>query len=100
MKIGPLRHRLTLEQPSETAGDAVVSWTKVAEIWGSIDGLSGFERTALQSEADYRVTIRYRDGITPRMRLRDGARVFGIQGSPIDPDGRRRQLDLTVVEVS
>jgi SPP1 family predicted phage head-tail adaptor len=44
------------------------------------------------------VTIRYRDDITPRMRVKYGARYLNIE-SAIDPTGYRSELQLTCKEI-
>lgn len=43
MKIGRLRHRITLQKPvaqSDTFGQKPASWTDVATVWASVDPLS------------------------------------------------------------
>lgn len=76
-------------------------WEQVAQVWASVEGLSGrllFEaqQTALQS--DHRITIRWRRGIEPGMIVRHDGRELEIQ-AVLDRDGRRRWLELTCREV-
>jgi SPP1 family predicted phage head-tail adaptor len=98
LAAGELRHRLTILTPSETGGDAVVTAPVVATVWGSLEALGGTEGEALVAQAAYRVRLRYRAGVTPKMRLGLDGRRFEIL-SVQDPDGRRRELVLMVQEV-
>ena len=96
MQAGKLRYRFTLERPNDTSGSPVHA--DVTTIWGGLEGLSGIESPAIQSSADHRIAIRYRADLTVRDRLRLDTRVFEITSPPIDPDGRRRELELLVRE--
>ena len=101
MQAGKLRHRLTLEAPSETVstGEPTVPWPVQATVWGSMEGLSGSDRTGIVSETSYRFKIRYRSDITPRWRigLSGTERKFQIF-SLVDPDGRRREQVIVAQE--
>lgn len=96
MKAGSLRQRFDLLRPSDTSG--TVSFATVTTIWGSLSGLTGIESPAIQAHSDHRVRFRYRADITKRDRLQMGNRVFAIT-SVVDPDGRRRMLDVLVTEM-
>jgi len=96
MQAGKLRHRFTLERPNDTSGSPVHA--ELTTIWGSLVGLSGIESPAIQANADHRIGIRFRADLTVRDRLRLDTRVFEITSPPIDPDGRRRELELLVRE--
>jgi SPP1 family predicted phage head-tail adaptor len=95
--IGRLSHRLTLESPVRTpdgGGGWTVVWEAVADMWGAVEMPSGRERVEggrLSGTANARITIRYRDDVTPAMRFRNGAQVFEIR-TVLDVDGRRRYL--------
>jgi SPP1 family predicted phage head-tail adaptor len=101
--IGWLRHRLAIERMSRSAdgsGGAVASWAVIATAWGAIEALQGgedFAADAVQGEARYRITMRYREDIGPADRLRFDERVFEIV-SAADPDGRKRRLMCTCIE--
>lgn len=95
--IGRLRHRLVLEAPVRTpdgGGGAQVSWQTVATLWTSLDMPSGAEhargdrREALRQ---VRIRLRYRSGLTPAHRFRQGARVFAIR-AVLDETGTGRWL--------
>lgn len=102
MDPGQFNVPLTLEEPLQTvsSGTATVSYANRGKAWCKVDGLSGTDRAGITASAGYRVTTQYRPGVTPKWRLRDhnGARVFEIV-SAVDPDGTRRELVITAVEV-
>lgn len=95
--IGDLRHPLVLEAPERTdtaGGDADTTWREVATVMAAITPKLGreFERSdAMTGDITLEITIRYRAGITPGHRFRDGTRIFDIT-SVIDVDARRRWL--------
>jgi len=97
MLAGRLRHRITLEAPSETAGDAVVTWTPQATVWAEMEGLTGINRGGLTAEAEHRLRIRYRPTVNVRWRVGFGDRKLRIL-SVVDPTGRRRELVLMTQE--
>ena len=101
-----LRQRITIEEPTETpdgAGGYTTSWSTLTSIWAHIEPLSrssGNERFVegqLQDRTRWRIAIRYRDDITPKMRAVYGSRLFNIR-AVIDPDGMQRELVLIAEE--
>ena len=94
---GTLRHKLTIHRPSETAGDAVITDIVVASVWGEMLGLGSVDN-GLSVQGEYRISIRYRSGLTPRMIFTHGTRRFQVS-SIVDPDGRRRELIVTGTEI-
>ena len=108
MRIGRLRHRLTLQRrtSSENAfNEASTSYTTIATVWGAVEPISGrefFAAQQTQSEITHRVTLRYMPGITADDRIlwMDGGRerLFDIKSPPIDRDERHRQIELMCVE--
>ncbi len=100
---GALRHRVTLQTPQETAdggGGASVAWTDLAVVWAAIEPLRGSERPRagqIESPLTHRVVIRHRDDVTPRLRIKFGARLFNIR-AVIDPGERRCHLELLCEE--
>jgi len=101
--IGRLRHRLALEQASRTAdggGGAAENWTTVAQIWGRIRPTGGTELVdadCLSGRVSHEITLRYRTGVEPAMRITRGSRRFEIV-AVIDIDERRRWLKCLCVE--
>lgn len=85
MRAGKLRHLVTLQSPSTargSAGGTVDAWSDVATVHASIEPLQGREFIAAQqgqARVSHRVTIRYRAGVVPSMRVSFGARLFRIE---------------------
>lgn len=105
--IGRLRHFLTIEAPEETgdgAGGVTVAWAPVGAAWAKLSPLTAGEGLARDREMmvrRWRITLRYRDDVTPACRLLCEGRRFAIE-SVVDRDGRKRFLscDCSEEEVS
>jgi len=105
--IGALRHRLTIqaERPITDGGggqgnDPWADPAIVAVVWGRIEPLGGGERLrAMQIEdrLSHRITIRHRAGVTARMRVVFGQRIFNIRAL-VDVEERGRFLHLLCQE--
>jgi len=99
VKIGKLRHRVTIEQVTETRGSdgsIIETWSTYATVQASIEPVSGRECFAAQStQADvtHRVYTRYVSAIVPKMRVKCGSRAFDIL-SVINTRERNRELQL------
>ncbi|MGD9783892.1 MAG: phage head closure protein [Hyphomicrobiaceae bacterium] len=97
MRIGELRHRLTLEQTARAddgSGGAVETWEAVEELWAAVRPLNGSEREwadQVAGRVTHEIWVRYRSGVKPAMRFRAVARVFEIH-AVIDAGERRRFL--------
>ncbi|AEE98030.1 phage head closure protein [Mahella australiensis] len=105
MRAGELRHRITIQEAisaQDKAGQPIEAWQDVVTVWAKIEDLNGREYLAAKqvpaNEVTTRITIRWRDGIKPTMRIITEQRIFDIQ-SIIDPDGRKQQLELMCKEV-
>lgn len=100
MRSGSLRHRLTIEQPTQSKdalGQEIQTWVQFAEVYGSLDPLSGRERfLAAQTVAEttHRARIRFLEGVTTKMRISFGGRVYQITYIADDNRGRELVLDL------
>jgi SPP1 family predicted phage head-tail adaptor len=85
MKIGPLRHKITIQQkvPSrDSYGAEVITWDDFLEAWASIEPLSGreyFLAQQMQAAVDHKITMRYQAGILPEMRVKWNDRIFDIK---------------------
>ncbi len=96
--IGSLIHRFALEAPVRTddgAGGATITWALIAEVWGSLNAITGTERSGtdrLGSRITHAVWLRHRDGLTPDHRFRLGTRRFEIRAI-LDHTGRQRFLE-------
>ncbi len=104
MRAGVLRHRITIQEDTGTinkVGQRTASWTTLATEWAQVEGLSGVERFAAQqvvAQLNYKITIRHRSDVneTHRILLSNGE-ILDIQ-SVLDPDGRRRELQILCIE--
>lgn len=100
MKAGQLRHKVTIQQASQTLDSnrqPVDSWVKLAEVWAAIEPLSGRELVVAQQQqpdVTHRVTMRYRDDVTAKMRVRHNGRSLYIGGPPISVDERNKEMQL------
>lgn len=100
---GDLVHRIVIESANDTddgAGGVTRVWTHVANVSAAIR-----PRTTTEAGSDDRRTgrathdvwIRYRDGVTPEMRIRFGMRIFDVLGV-VTLDERREWMKCTVEE--
>lgn len=103
MRAGELRHRVTVEQYTETqnaVGEPVKTWSTYAVLDAAINPLVGTERiqsAQVNANAFVQMTLRYYPGITPKMRVVAGGRTYQI-ASVVNVDERNRELDLLTVE--
>jgi len=108
MRAGELRQRVTLQEATEVRdsfGEVTKTWSDVATVWASVETLSGrefLEARQLQRATTVRVVIRWREGVTPAMRVRwtdAGGTLHTYDVDAVIPDGtQRRQLTLMCVE--
>ncbi|MDT3687343.1 MAG: phage head closure protein [Pseudorhodoplanes sp.] len=100
---GALNRRLALEAPVETpdgAGGVTRTYESVAILWAAVTPVSAREEIAAAQRGvaiTHRITLRYSADITPRHRLRDGARLFRIV-TLRDRNGRKRFLEIQAEE--
>lgn len=104
MKIGKLRHRITIQEKvtvPDGYGGVTSTWKDMAAVWSSVEPLKGRELYAAQqvkTELSHRVRIRYMSGIKPEMRIAFDNRTFEIEAI-IDPEERHESLELLCSEV-
>ncbi len=104
MRAGTLRERVTIVAPTtESDGEwgARDSSTNVATVSASVIARSGTEATADQGVSSiviYDVVMRYRTGISSINRLTWNGKTLEVV-TAIDPDGRRRQLNIEAREI-
>lgn len=99
---GRLRERVTIQQATATRnriGETVQTWGTFAEVWASVEGLSG--REVLQSgqqqtEVTHRVRMRYVSGLTQLMRLSWRGRILEI--TSLLEHNNRTEHELLCVE--
>lgn len=101
--IGRLRHFLTIEAPEESndgAGGMTVAWTPIGVAWAKLSSLAAsetFVRDCEMAVRRWRITLRYRDDVTPACRFVNDGRHFAIE-SVVDRAGRKRFLDCDCAE--
>jgi len=87
MQAGKLRHRVTIQTPTETqnaVGEVTRSWAAFTDgvVWAAVEPMNGREILMAQqmtSTATTKVTIRYLAGVTSKMRVLFGTRTFEIE---------------------
>lgn len=107
MDPGKLRHQVTIQAASGSRdgyGHVTQSWSAITggtNVWAAIEPLSGREALIAQQQqalTTHRITIRHLAGVTPRMRVVFGSRIFNVAGVR-NPDERNAWLVLDCVEV-
>lgn len=99
MQAGKLNHFVAIERLElipDGGGGFSEEWRLKCKVWAQVLTLTGREYFAaqqVQSEADIRVRMRYRDDVTPLDRISHGGKILEIV-HVADPDGRRRKLEL------
>lgn len=101
-----LKHQITIQQPTRTSdgmGGFTQVWNTFATVRAAVEPLRGkeqFEHQQIQSSITHRIRIRYRSGITPKMRIQfEGTRYFHIH-SVINIEERDREMQLMCEEVA
>lgn len=105
MKIGKLRHRITLLVPSgttsNTVGEEIPSYVEFATVWASIDPVKrrtySTDEREIEEYGFYDIVIRYLSGLRDDMRIMFKNRIFEIKR--IDNiEERNREIHLLCYE--
>lgn len=107
MRAGNLRHVVcvqtstpsTLNSYGEQSSTSV--WSEFATVRAAIEPLKGNERMTammIQSEATHNIRMRYLPGMTSKMRVKFGTRVFEILEPPRNTDERNYETTFLVQE--
>ncbi len=108
MRASRYRDRVSLERETDTGaldtyGNPVSpSWGELGDFWGNLRETTGKERVAAgRLEAPATATLRLRrspeaEAITAADRVLARGQTWAIVGGPIDPDGTRREIELTL----
>ena len=104
MRIGDLRHKVTIEQLVSSGqnvyGEREDVWETFLTSWASVEPLTGGERFAaqqIQSSVTHKIRMRYQPGITTEMRIKFGDRGFDID-STLNLEERGRELLIMAKE--
>lgn len=114
-RAGRYRDRVALERKAAPDGASAdengldrygnpvsTEWSEVFTLWGNLREATGKERLAAgRLEAPATATLRVRRSenallITAEDRVRARGHVWAITAAPIDPDGRRQDLEFTL----
>ena len=104
MHAGLLDKQITIQictQDQDAAGQPSETWSTFATLYANIKPLVGKDYLAAKQvvdEVSHDVTVRYRRGIKPKMRVSYLDRYFEIV-SVIDPEEKREWLYLKCKEV-
>lgn len=107
MKAGKLRHPIVIESPERSqdpvSGEITETWVpiKAGPIWAKWEWLSVRDFMAAQanqSQIVARVTIRYRDGLNPLMRVIYRDKTYNIEGLLPDAESGLEYLTIPVSE--
>jgi SPP1 family predicted phage head-tail adaptor len=106
LMMGRLSSRIRIEQRGTTQddwGQPQEVWSEVATVWADFRHLSGMESArggAEISEARASVRIRWRNGVTPAMRVLEtySGKVYDIKA--VLPDMQRREFVDLVCEAA
>lgn len=103
MRAGQLRHRLKLQEATETRdghGGITRDWETYTVRWGSVEPLRGRELFAAQqvnAEITHRVRLRHCGDLTTSHRLVLGTCNLNIL-SILNPEERNRELEVMCKE--
>ena len=101
MNFGKLNEKITIQTPptaKDDGGELTGSWTDVSSPWAQLKPASSSESKAEGGDVVTDTTvfvIRYRSGITPKMRISYGSDYWQIVG--IQKKGRNEYLELTAI---
>lgn len=106
MRAGALRHKIAIQEQTDTSdgmGGFSTSWSNVsgmgsvpAAIW-PLKSDERIDAMKLEHEVTHRVRIRYRSGVTTKMRISWDSRTFNII-SILNPDEKNVMLEMLVME--
>jgi SPP1 family predicted phage head-tail adaptor len=108
MEAGRLRQRVTIQYKvvvKDTYGQETITWTELAEVWASVEPLTGREYMEGRQEAaevSTRIRVRYRSGIEPEMRVvcptSYGSVTYNVL-AVLHQETRKREIQLMCREI-
>lgn len=102
MNVGKMRHQITFIRPAndkDRLGGYEEDYVDVATVWAQVSPVSGKEHLSQVRETtvSHKIYCRYREGITPQLRVRFKGRIFKIL-SVINWEERNEGLTLLCEE--
>ena len=106
MRAGDLRHEFVIQSSStgqtpDSIGAVVDTWGTFASVRGDIKWFQGsgmYASDEIFAQVNARIRTRYVSGVTPKMRILFGSRVFRIE-SVVNEMELGRYLSFTVKEI-
>lgn len=92
-----INRRITIRQPRDVPdghGGFTTEWQDIATVWAEVISQNGREAviaSALQGVSSYRITIRWRSGVSPEQQIDYDGKTLNIRSAD-DPDGKRTAL--------
>lgn len=99
MESGKLRHAVTIQSVTESRdahGGTTLTWGTFHACHAAISPITGKEylqASQVQAQVTHRIRVRRYAGITPRMRVLFGTRVFAVE-LVRDLEERRAEVEL------
>lgn len=103
MRAGRLNKKITIQQATDgrsTSGAVEPTWSTYAVAWASVEPATGREfedSDQVNAEASIKFRIRYKSGITNKMRISWDGRVFDIT-AVLNQYERNREIIIMAVE--
>lgn len=105
LRAGDYRHSITIQQTTQTrdaVGGITDTWSTYLTARASVEPLQMGSREywdakKFSAEATHLMRMRYRSGVTPKMRVSWDSRLFDIE-YPLNTEERNRELILLVKE--
>lgn len=105
VQAGRFRHRVTIQAKTvsrDSSGGVLEGWVDFAKgVNAAIDTLSGsesYQARQITSQVDTEISIRWRPGILPTMRVVHNGDVYNVEGIVPDSDTGRKILTLLCVK--
>lgn len=102
IQFGKMKHRITIEQPVNinTTGGVDLQWSTFLTAWASVEPLKENEQWVKGNPFDkyiferrLKIVMRYRSGVTAKMRVRTAQEIIDIVGV-INTGEQNRELVL------
>ena len=104
MQAGRLRHRVELQQPTESrdvSGGVTRIWLTIVTRWADIIPLRGQERfdaAKVEAQTNVKFRLRYYQPINQKWRIKWGDRIYNINAI-INAGERNFMLEIDAIEV-